>query len=103
MRYKKRIVHSAHRDIAGIKSYIEKDKPSAAVKVANGIYDLFYTLVANPQMGAALKDKFGIETDFNFFVKKPYIILYKIEGEFLSIYRVLDGRSDYLTQLGFDK
>jgi len=99
MKYQKRIAPVAHRDIAGIKDYISKDKPDAAVKMARKIYSSFDLLQDNPKIGFSLKAKFGIETDYLFWVVKPYLVFYKIESDFIRIYRVLDGRSDYLVTL----
>jgi len=95
-----RIAPSAHRDIAEIKSYIEKDKPAAAIKITNKIYNSFDDLKTNPFMGRELKKKFDIETDYRFLVVHPYIVFYKVEEDYVGVYRVLDGRSDYLTRLG---
>jgi plasmid stabilization system protein ParE len=100
MTCKKRIAPAAHRDIEGIRNYIAKDKQSAADKVANGIYDAFDFLAENPHIGGSLKERYGIVTDFLFWVVAPYIIFYKLEDEFVGIYRVLDGRSDYLVTMG---
>jgi len=100
MKYKKRIAPAAHRDIEGIKNYIAKDKPDAAVKMANKIYDSFDLLQDNPNMGVSLKKKFCIETKYSFLVVAPYMVFYKFEDNYVGIYRVLDGRSDYLVTLG---
>jgi len=100
MEYLKRITPVAHRDIAGIKSYIEKDKPNAAAKMANEIYASFDLLQKNPNIGGSLKKKYDIDTDFLFWVVAPYIVFFKLEGNYVGIYRVLDGRSDYLVTLG---
>jgi len=100
MKYLKRITPAAHRDIAGIKSYIARDKPNAAAKMANEIYDSFDLLQDNPNIGLSLKKKFGIETDYLFWIVSPYIVFYKLEDNYVGIYRVLDGRSDYLVTLG---
>ena len=33
-------------------------------------------------------------------IEQPYIVLFKVEGNIVKVYRVLDGRSDYLARLG---
>lgn len=103
MPYLLRIAPAAHRDIAGIKEYIAKDKANAAINMAKKIYDSFDGLLGNPLMGGDLKEKSGIDTDYRFWVVKPYIVFYKVEGNFIGIYRILDGRSDYLVKLGLKK
>ncbi|MDR2201892.1 MAG: type II toxin-antitoxin system RelE/ParE family toxin [Clostridiales bacterium] len=99
MTCKKRIARAAHEDIAGIRDYIKKDKPAAADRIAKAIYASFDFLCGNPYAGGELANKFGIESDYRFWVVKPYIVVYKIEDGYIGVYRVLDGRSDYLAAL----
>ena len=51
-------------------------------------------------MGATLAGKFDVQTDLRMLVISPSLILYKIDGDRIIITRVLDGRSDYLAELG---
>ncbi len=32
-------------------------------------------------------------------IQRAYLVFYKIEGEFVSVYRILNGARDYLTVL----
>jgi hypothetical protein len=48
---------------------------------------------------ASLSLKINIKTDYRFLVCGVYLIFYKIEGEFISVYRVLNGMRDYLSIL----
>ena len=47
-------------------------------------------------MGMSLKARMEVESDYRYFIHKNWLIFYKVEGEWISIGRVLDGRSDYL-------
>ncbi|MDA8334717.1 MAG: hypothetical protein M0Z41_06970 [Peptococcaceae bacterium] len=50
-------------------------------------------------MGVSLGSKINIKTDYRFLVCGVYLVFYKFEGEFVSVYRVLSGRRDYLSVL----
>jgi len=100
MKYQRKIAPAAHRDIVAIKNYIALDKPGAAVKTANRIYDSFDLLQDNPNIGGSIEKKFGVISDYLFWVVAPYIVFYKFEDNCVGVYRVLDGRSDYLAKLG---
>ena len=99
MQYQKRIAPAAHKDIAKIFQYIAKDKPNAAVKIARQIYASFDLLQENPNIGVSMNKRLGIKTDYLFWVVAPYIVFYKLEEDNVGVYRVLDGRSDYLATL----
>ena len=101
MKYVLDIPEIVYRDINGIKDYISTDNPGAAKKVALKIYSAIDGLVNSPFMGHELKKKFEIDTNLRCCIVKPYIVLYEIEGNIIKVYRVLDGRSNYLVRLGF--
>jgi plasmid stabilization system protein ParE len=90
-----------YRDIAGISDYIAKDNAGAAKKVAGKIYNAIAGLENNPLAFTELKSRFDIESDLRFKPVLPYayLVLYKVDGSIVKIYRVLDGRSDYLVAL----
>jgi len=100
MKYKLRIAPKAQEDIENIGCYIAKDKPNAAIKMVSKIYDVFDLLTENPSIGGSVQKRYGISSDFLFLLEAPYIVFFQIESDYISIYRVLDGRSDYLTKLG---
>ncbi|MCL2861324.1 MAG: type II toxin-antitoxin system RelE/ParE family toxin [Firmicutes bacterium] len=101
MKYVLDIPAIIYRDISGICDYIAKDKPSAAKNMAKKLFRTIGRLKDNPFVYPELKNKFDIETDLRAsFLSKPYIVLFKIDGNLIKIYRVLDGRSDYLAVLG---
>ncbi len=52
-------------------------------------------------MGAALAEKFEIDTDVRYFVVSKQLIFYHVDNVngVVEILRVLDGRTDYLSVL----
>lgn len=99
MKFRIRINPVAMADVREIKAYIAEDNPVAAAKLGNAIYSEIEKLADFPEMGASLSAKINIKTDYRFLVCSAYLIFYKIEGEFVSIYRVLNGVRDYLSIL----
>ena len=60
-------------------------------------------LETSPRLGPSLSSIIHIDTDYRFLVSGEYIIFYKTEGEYVSIYRILYGARDYLKILFSDK
>lgn len=103
MKYKIRINPLAITDVQEIKAYIAEDNPEAAIKMGTAIYSKIENLADFPDMGVSLGAKINIKTDYRFLVCGVYIICYKIEGEFVSVYRILNGVRDYLSILFSDE
>lgn len=88
----------ALNDLKEIKSYIENDLSNSitANNVIKRIIDDYSLLEISPHMGPSLSGKVPFETDYRFIVSGNYIVLYKADEEYVSIYRILYGRRDYL-------
>lgn len=88
----------AVRDLKEIKNYIEQDlsNPTAAQNVVKKIIKDYTRLEAMPNIGISLSNKVSFETDFRFIVSGNYLVFYKIDNEFISVYRILYSRRDYL-------
>ena len=99
MKFKIRINPVAIADVREIKAYIAEDNPAAAARMGTAIYSRIEKLVDFPEMGASLRVKINMRMDYRFLVCGTYLIFYKIEGEFVSVYRVLNGVRDYLSIL----
>ena len=99
MKYKIRINPMAISDVQEIKAYIAEDNPGAAIQTVNDIYSQIEKLTDFPGVGAPLSPKINIKTDYRFLVSGVYLIFYRVEGEFVSVYRVLNGVRDYLSIL----
>jgi len=94
-----RINPIAISDILEIKAYIFEDHPGAAVKFGNDIYSKIEELADFPEMGPRLGTRTNLKTDYRYIICGNYLIFYKIEAEFVSIYRVLNGVRDYMSVL----
>ncbi len=93
-----RLTPAALNGLKDIKSYIENDllNPIAANKVIKRIIDDYSCLADSPYMGLSLSAKVPFDTDYLFIVSGNYLVFYKVDGEYISIYRILYGRRDYL-------
>lgn len=52
--------------------------------------------LTSPRLGSSLSSILRIDTDYRFLVSGKYIIFYKTESEYVSIYRILYGARDYM-------
>lgn len=87
----------AHEDIQSIYDYIRKDGLNIAKKQTEFIYESLENLSEQPLLGGELCKKFDIETDYRYLiVNSTYIGFYKVTKTNVEVYRVLDGRQDYL-------
>lgn len=95
---KVRLSPTAVNDLKEIKNYIEQDllNPSAAENVIKKIIKDYTRLETMPNIGIPLSKKVGFENDFRFIVSGNYLVFYKADNEYVSIYRVLYSRRDYL-------
>jgi plasmid stabilization system protein ParE len=94
---KLRISPIAVDDLKQIKTYIsEEQNPDSALKIVRGIIERYSRLTEFPEMGAPLSSIIDIETDFRYLICDTYIVFYKVDKEYVSIFRVLSSRQDYI-------
>lgn len=88
----------ALQDLNEIKSYIsiDLDNPIAAKRLIEKIIKRYELLAEQPFMGALLSNKIDFVTDYRYLVVENYIIFYKVDENFVSIYRILYGSRDYM-------
>jgi toxin ParE1/3/4 len=81
-----------------IKNYItnELDSPSAAVNVVLKIIESYEKLKEFPMLGIELTSKIDVATDYRYLIISNYIVFYKIDDNYVSIYRILYARRDYI-------
>ena len=105
MEYKQKISKVVYREVDGIRSFIAKDNLDAANKVASRIFDVIDIVTFNPKIGSKVSERFGIKSDYLFFVVSPftYIILYKVDESVVKFGRVIDGRRDCVRVLSANK
>lgn len=98
---KLRVSPQAVKDIAGIRKYIceELYAPTAAKRNSEKIVRSYKSLKDAPYMGASLDSVIEIKTDYRFLVCENYLIFYKVDESFVSVYRIINGRRDYCRQL----
>ncbi len=93
-----RVSPKAVSDLREIKLYIENDlsNPIAAKNVINRIIDDYSRFKTSPDMGISLSAKVPFATDYRFLVSGNYLVFYKTDDQYVSIYRILYARRDYL-------
>jgi plasmid stabilization system protein ParE len=99
VKHKIRISPLVLSDVDEIKMYIAENNLSASEKICTEIYSLIEKLGDYPELGVSLSSKINLKSDFRYLVCSKLLIFYKIEGEFISIYRILNGQMDYLSIL----
>ncbi|MBO6182800.1 MAG: type II toxin-antitoxin system RelE/ParE family toxin [Acidaminococcaceae bacterium] len=89
-------------DLAAIKKYIEEDlgSPIAAENIVTNITASCSLLKEQPRLGMELSKLIGRETDYRYLISRKYVIFYRIEGSSISIYRIIDARTDYIRNIG---
>jgi toxin ParE1/3/4 len=68
VKFKIRINPVAIADVQEIKAYIAEDNPAAAARMGTAIYSKIEKLVDFPEMGASLRVKINMRTDYRFLV-----------------------------------
>ena len=87
----------ASKDLNEIKQYIIEDTCDELIadKTLNSILSKALLLENLPLMGNSLKAKIDMATDYRYLVAGSYLLFYKVEKEFISIYRVIHSRRDF--------
>ena len=90
-------------DLAEIKQYIKEDldSPMAANNTVRGITTSCRLLKGQPRLGMELSKLIHRETDYRFLISGNYIVFYRIEGNSISVYRIVDSRTDYIRTIKF--
>ncbi|GMO17548.1 MAG: hypothetical protein Ta2A_26410 [Treponemataceae bacterium] len=96
-----RVNPKARDDIREIKRYIkyELQNPVAATNTGQRIIAAYKRLPGEPMSGRPLFTLDGIETGYRFLVSGGYMIFYKLEAPYVSVYRVIYGKRDYFSML----
>lgn len=96
--HKLRINPIAKQDLHAIKEYITKEleNPVAAVDVITNSIGCYEKLEEFPMLGIELSSKMDVSTDYRYLVCGNYIVFYKKDEVYVSIYRILYSRRDYV-------
>lgn len=89
-----RINPSAAKDLEMIRDYIAEDNEDMAITVINNILKKIQLLQVFPNMGTDLAERVSFSTEYKYVVWEEYLIVYKIENDFISIFRVLNRYQD---------
>lgn len=95
---KLRVNPKAIEDLKSIRSYIsdELNNPVAAKNIVATIIEAYEKLLDFPYMGRDLSSKIGLRTDYRYLICDHYIVFYKYDEAYISIYRILNSQRDYL-------
>ena len=98
---KLRVNSTAIIDLEEIRNYIaeELDNPHAAAETVRSIIETYERLEEFPLLGKSLSSVISIQTEYRYLISGKYIIFYKADNTFTSIYRVLYAGMDYLKVL----
>ena len=91
----------AARDLEGIRQYIafELKNKSSALRVVHGITKDLRILQRYAEAGPSVEALTGYPTDLRLLVCGQYIALYRVEGNTVSVTRILYSKQDYLRVL----
>lgn len=81
------IIANKHKKLVGA---------SSAQKITNKIRKSLELLEDNPFLGKPCGYPEFIDKDFRCLICDVYLCFYKVEPERISVYRIIDGRTDYL-------
>ena len=100
-RFEVLLTGDAVRDLEEIFEYIaEHDDPSKAGHVLDRIEDVMQSLATFPERGSHPKEllQLGIR-DYRQTYFKPYRVIYRVVGQCVYVYLIVDGRRDLQTLL----
>lgn len=91
----------ARRDLDEIWDFYldEYQNVDAALRIINRITDELDQLAAFPELGPPLSSIADVVSDYRFLVTGNYLSFYRLDGDEISIDRILYGRREYLSIL----
>ena len=69
--------------------------PNSARKITNRIYDALALLQISPNMGVSCVDKPLKMQGYRMLICGNYLCIYRLIGDTLFVYHIVDGRADY--------
>jgi plasmid stabilization system protein ParE len=75
--------------------YFELVGPQSARNITNRIYDALERLRDFPHIGVVLRNKVLQEIGYRMLICDKYICIYRIIGDTIYVYHIVDGRSNY--------
>ena len=95
------LTEDAAEDLNDLYTFISQhDSPAKAEYVLQQIEEKFTSLSEHPERGVYPKELIALGIrDYHEIFFKPYRIIYRVEGENVYVYLVVDGRRDMQTLL----
>ena len=96
-----RYTPEAVSDLEAIQSYIRNRlrNPGAAKRITKAILTACGRLAQFPNAGMLFREKTGFESDLRVLFCENYLAVYRVEGQTVSVARILDARQDYCALL----
>ncbi|SHK01594.1 type II toxin-antitoxin system RelE/ParE family toxin [Desulforamulus aeronauticus] len=93
-----RYTPKALKDLQEMSDYISNVlyNPQAAASIKKSILDTCGHLKVQPFLGVSVQEKTGYETDLRFLVCEKHLAFYRVENDYISIARIINGKQDYL-------
>ena len=76
---------------------------NSSEKIEDDIFNTIDLLSENPYLGRVAADDEIAEKGYRTLVCGNYICFYKISGDIVTVYRVLDGRTNYKKRLLYSR
>lgn len=92
MSFQVRVLRRAQKDLGEIRDYVSRDAPLTAERLLEDLLDAISSLDALPERGGQPRDLRLRRLGYRFLVVMGFLILYKILGSEVRVYRVLRGR-----------
>lgn len=98
---KLRYTPQARNDLRNFKQYISAElcNPQAAERVTKRIVKDCSNLKSNSFLGPELKNKLDVDIDLRYLISSNYIVFYRINDDVISIIRICDARTNYISVL----
>ena len=98
---KVRLTPEAVRDLAEIKRYISKElgNPIAAQRVTSNITSTLRILEQHSMAGPSVEALTGHTSGLRLLNCGQYIAIYRVDGEIISVARIIHGHQDYMRVL----
>ena len=95
---KLRYTPEAISDLQSIKQYIKSTlrNPTAATRIAKMILDSCASLKPFPESVSSISALTGYETDLRMLVCENYLAFYRIDGDIVSVARIIHAKQDYM-------
>jgi len=94
--YRIELLTPAQRELDEIaKLHMELVGPLSAQKITDCIYSALERLETFPELGIKCRDKHLATAGYRMLICDNYLCFYRLVGNIIYIYHIVDGRSDY--------